>query len=164
MFTITLTLNRAEMGEKLRALGELMRDPSPFLRAIGPPLVESTKKRIEAGGLGPNGEVWEPNSEETMRRAALIGGKRFGNKPLIDTGILMETITYQISGGTLYIGTGRFADKDPRITSTLQFGTTRAGRGNRVKIPPRPYLGISDDDEALINRAIENEVRSILGA
>jgi hypothetical protein len=34
MFTITLTLNRAEMAEKLRALGELMRNPSPFLRAI----------------------------------------------------------------------------------------------------------------------------------
>jgi phage gpG-like protein len=87
-----------------------------------------------------------------------------GHKPLIDTGGLQEPITYQVVGGTLDVGTHRFANDAPRIASVLQFGTTRAGRGNRVTIPPRPCLGVSGDDAEKTNRATGNEVRSILGA
>ncbi|MDR1648409.1 MAG: phage virion morphogenesis protein, partial [Zoogloeaceae bacterium] len=138
-------------------------DPKPFLKGIGPYLVASTKKRIERGGPGPKGETWAPNSEVTMRLAGVLGmgdGKRAGNRPLIDSGMLMGTIAYQVVGHTLYVGTGRF--DNPRIGAALQFGTTRAGRGHKVTIPPRPFLGISEEDAREIEAALADELQRLL--
>jgi hypothetical protein len=47
---ITIELDNARALAALHRLGAALIDPKPFLKAIGPYLVASTKKRIKHGG------------------------------------------------------------------------------------------------------------------
>ncbi|MDR1936003.1 MAG: phage virion morphogenesis protein [Candidatus Accumulibacter sp.] len=159
---ITIELDNARA---MAALNRLLRagvNPAPVLKAIGEDLVESTRQRIHAGGPGPHGEVWERNSPVTMALAAKFNRpKKMGNHPLVDSGILMDTISFRVSGDTLYVGTDRFADEWEGGAAVLHFGTDRAGRDHKVKIPARPFLGVSNDDADEIEATV-NEVLSRL--
>ena len=63
----------------------------PALEEIGMGLVSYTQKRIERGNFPPN--------------APLTSAYKKGGKPLIDTGRLLSSITYRISGNTVEVGT-----------------------------------------------------------
>ncbi|MDR0577759.1 MAG: phage virion morphogenesis protein [Candidatus Accumulibacter sp.] len=162
MITVEVDNKRA-----LAALNRLIRagaNPSPVLKSIGEDLIASTKRRIAAGGPGPNGETWEPNSPVTMALAARFKRpKERGNHPLVDSGILKETIDHMVDGKTLYVGTDRFADEWNGGAAVFQFGTDRAGRGHKVTIPARPFLGISDSDARNIETTVKNFLSSLAG-
>ncbi|MDR0578079.1 MAG: phage virion morphogenesis protein [Candidatus Accumulibacter sp.] len=111
----------------------------------------------------PNGETWEPNSPVTMALAAKHGRpKKMGNHPLVASGILMDTISYMVDGKSLYVDTDRFADDWNGGAAVLQFGTDRAGRGNKVTIPARPFLGISDSDAREIEETVHDYLSRLI--
>lgn len=80
-------------------------------------------------------------------------------KPLVATGILANTIRYQVGadGNSVAIGTNRFAGEWEGGAAVHQFGDKK---GN---IPARPFLGISDADRgevlAILDRFLEQAIR-----
>jgi phage virion morphogenesis protein len=147
---ITVTFDSAKVRAALERLAESLADPSPVLKAIGEQLVESTRRRFDTG-VAPDGTPWLTNKKAPA-----------GKKPLIDTGDLMRTINFQIDGDTLYVGTDRFSEEWEAGAAVLQFGTTRAGRGNNTTIPARPFLGLSQEDEDMIDETVMDYLSGLL--
>ncbi|MDR2188725.1 MAG: phage virion morphogenesis protein [Azonexus sp.] len=165
---ITIEMNSAPVQEALNYLANTL-EPGGMrgvLMEIGEYLVESTKQRF-ATSTAPDGTHWLPNSEATYLNylsGASTGdqsarGRHFGRdgrlnargsaratnkKPLVDTGELRDKIAYQVAGDTLFVGTNRFANLWSAGAAVHQFGSRNG------KIPARPFLGLSNDDETTI--------------
>ena len=139
---ITIEINDGDVLAALHALQAKARDPSPALSAIGELLMESTKLRF-ALGVAPDGSAWAPNKPGTRKE------KRGPMRPLIDTGLLADTISWQLidAGQGVMVGSNRFAAP---ILAALQFGTLDG------RIPPRPYLGVSAADKDAVVRVLQN--------
>lgn len=135
MITIEIDSSRiqAELNRLLQKSGNL----SPVLRAIGEKLTESTKKRFETY-TGPDGVMWEANSDVTYERKADRSGI-----PLTDHGTLGHTIGYQLEGAdALLIGSPM-----KKYAAMQQFGGTKDEFPHLWgDIPARPFLGISSED------------------
>jgi phage virion morphogenesis protein len=77
-----------------------------------------------------DGRPWKPLKPATLRH-------KKGAKILTESNHLRDSIRHQVGGNTLRVGTNR------PYGAIHQFGG-RAGRGRRVNIPARPYLGIGE--------------------
>jgi phage virion morphogenesis protein len=126
---------------------------------IGEALVSSTNRRFEEG-QAPDGSPWPPSI-----RAQLTGGTT-----LVESGRLRDSITYEADASSVRVGTNVL------YAAIHQFGgTIRARGGGRltfrlpadlgfvspesVQIPARPFLGISEEDEAEILGVLEDWLR-----
>ena len=112
-----------------KRLGEIasrMSNRRPVLKAIGDRIAEQTKRRFEAGGPAPSGGPWAPLKPATLKRK-----KR--DKILTESGQLKSSIRYQMIGNnTVEIGTNKI------YAAVHQLGF------KKMKIPARPYLGLSE--------------------
>lgn len=161
----------------LARLAQIRRDIddlSPAMLAIGELLTESTKQRF-SDSTAPDGSRWKPNAPatvlDTLGRISGAYSKKsgkltkkgatavMGKKPLVDTGILQDTISYGlINGGDgVEVGTNRFAGEWEGGAAVHQFGSQNG------KIPARPFLGISADDETAILDILANFGSQALG-
>lgn len=105
----------------LRLLATKGEDLAPMLDELGQDEVARVVQRFEQS-RSPDGTAWQ-----VLKRPRPRGGDR----PLQDTGVLMGSITAQVYGNTLQIGTAT------DYAHYHQFGTQH--------IPARPFLGVSDD-------------------
>ena len=105
----------------LRLLATKGEDLTPMLDELGQDEVARVVQRFEQS-RSPDGTAWQ-----ALKRPRPRGGDR----PLQDTGVLMGSITAQVHGNTLQIGTAI------DYAHYHQFGTQH--------IPARPFLGVSDD-------------------
>ena len=80
-------------------------------------------------------------------------------KPLVDTGMLADTIRYQLTpgGNGVEIGTNRFAGEWEGGAAVHQFGSRD---GN---IPARPFLGLSADDEREVLDILDRFMAQAIG-
>lgn len=80
-------------------------------------------------------------------------------RPLIDTGILQDSILYQVAGGgnSVAIGTNRFAPEWEGGAAVHQFGNKKG------TIPARPFLGVSDSDRAEVLEILDRFMQQSLG-
>lgn len=156
---INLIVNDASVLRRLRDLQARLTDRqmATAYREIGADLVESTLRRFETS-TGPDGKPWAPLAEGTvlavLARVKGAYGKRgltkkgatakAGRKPLVDTGVLRDTLRYQLIPGGVEIGTNRFSGEWEGGAAVHQFGS-RNGH-----IPARPFLGVSADDKATV--------------
>ncbi len=162
---IKIEVDDREVMEALKQLQAKIGDLSPVLREIGEDLVESTKQRF-ADSRGPDGTVWPANSPVTIARMLGANPRNFkkdgglskagaarmdGKKPLIgETRRLSEEIHYQIHGDTLEIGSNL------EYAAMQQFGGTKAEFPHLWgDIPARPFLGLSNEDEAKIIETVK---------
>lgn len=138
----TVTPGLAELARRLRNF-------NPALDEIGSSLVTSTQMRFEAES-GPDGRKWKGLAESKARRGRT---RRGGTARILrDQGDLYDSLTHKVQ---------------PSVATTV--GVTRvygrihqlggqAGRGHKVTIPARPYLGLSDDDRAEINKILRKHL------
>lgn len=137
--------------EVLMALQHLQRsigNLSPALRDIGETLKESTHKRFETY-TGPDGVMWEANSDVTYDRKADRSGI-----PLTDYGTLGNTIDYQLLGND-----GVQIGSPMEYAAMMQFGGTKEEFPNLWgDIPGRPFLGISEQDKSDILAIIQRHL------
>lgn len=110
-----------------------VRDLSPVLEEIGASNLTETQHRFEQE-QDPGGKPWEQLSETTLQY-------RLGAPPRIlrDQGNLYDSLTYKV-----------VPHREVRVGTNLRYARIhqlggQAGRGRRVKIPARPYLGLSED-------------------
>lgn len=153
---------RAELsGETEQLIQRLNRlyhlEPRGVLNSIAEGLRTSTVERFTEE-KSPEGKSWKSS----------IRANESGGKTLTKTTQLKTSIRSEVSDGGLAVGTN-----DIRA-ATLQFGderTIRAKNGKyltfriggqwrsvtsvRVSIPPRPFLGISSEDERDIKDTLE---------
>ncbi|UJX42973.1 phage virion morphogenesis protein [Desulfovibrio sp. JY] len=123
-------------------------DMTPAMALIGRLLVGSIQENFELGHA-PDGTRWKPSL-----RAKLQGGQT-----LVDTGALMSGIVYEASANRVEIGPSGPSLKYARIhqeggeirpkTAKALFFRGADGQAravNVVRIPARPYMGLSAED------------------
>lgn len=164
-----IQIDHAEIARRLRHLGQRIDDLHDVLNEMGEVLVPSTQARM-VRGVAPDGSDWTPLAPSTLLR-------KKGPGILRERLTLMGSIHHQVEGDELHVGTGlvyaavhQFGGK---VAHKARQGTVyfhqdrRTGEvGNRfvarrkanfaqdvtvkahdVKIPARPYLGLSPEDE-----------------
>ena len=172
-----LTIDKAEL-ERLSALmaEQAARDTSGLMRRLGEYLLESTQRRFK-DQVKPNGEKWKELDERYARRK-----KRNKDKVLTLRGYLRSYIHYQVMGAdAVEVGSnqkyaaihqfGGEIDK-PERQATVRYRSVAgkvlfAGKKHKrateravtipvhfVKIPARPFLGLSAEDDREISRII----------
>ncbi|MBF0139803.1 MAG: phage virion morphogenesis protein [Magnetococcales bacterium] len=118
------------------------RSLGPALKEIGEHMVESTQDRFDAE-QDPDGRTWAPLAEATKKRISEFNGKtpRGGEHILRDSRYLRQSITYQVAGDELRVGTIAV------YGAIHQLGGEAGPTAHRVSIPARPFLGVSDADQ-----------------
>jgi phage virion morphogenesis protein len=142
MLQAYLDTRRAE--KKLSDLSTQVNDLSYPLKEIGEYMMTEIAMRFERG-VDSDGKPWIPSKRSKKDRG----------KTLVDKGILRQSITYKASDDSVEIGVGKF----PPYARIHQMGG-RTGRGHRVNLPARPYLGINDSDVAEAQRIITQFLQS----
>lgn len=182
---IKIEIADQRVQKALEALARAGNNLRPALQEIGDYLVSATKRRFststapDGSRWAQNSEVTilryldsyrrKDGSSTSFRKKAkgekgrgltALGAKRLGRKePLIgQTGSLSSQIFPQLQGNdTLLVGSSM------RYAAAQQFGMDRgyAGTDKRGRplpwgdIPARPYLGVSDQDSAMMLDIVE---------
>lgn len=129
-----------------RALGELIergRDAQAAFAAIGEDLDRSHRDRFDQQ-VSPDGQPWAPLSDAYRERKP-----RRQDEILVLNGHLRDTLRYDAGPDYLEFGTDRV------YGAMMHFGGTQAEFPHLWgDIPARPWLGLSDDDEAQAVRTL----------
>ena len=143
--TARVEIESSALNAAFERLAAVLASPSAAMDQIGRYLVASTLRRFERE-RAPDGSPWLKSA-----RALAEGGQT-----LTDTGRLRGSIAHTVAGG------GRAVEVGSKVlyAAIHQFGG-RAGRGRRVTLPARPYLGIDDRDRDAIARIVS---RALEGA
>ena len=143
--TAGVDIESSALNAALARLAAVLANPSAAMDQIGRYLVASTLRRFERE-RAPDGSPWLKSA-----RALAEGGQT-----LTDTGRLRGSIAHTVTDG------GRAVEVGSKVlyAAIHQFGG-RAGRGRRVTLPARPYLGIDDRDRDAIARIVS---RALEGA
>lgn len=120
-----------------------LQKPEALLEKIGQYLVTSTRTRIRTTKTGPDGALWAPWAPSTVLAKQR---RNQGGTLLMNSGRLFDSISHQVVAGQVEVYS------NAPYARYLQLGTSR--------MPARPFLGISKDDES----AIAGLVRRHLGA
>ena len=136
-----------------RATGGLASRRRDMLNAIGEALVSGTLERFE-NEESPDGKKWEPSGRAWTQGLKSRRGRM--GKTLQDTGRLRSSIDYAVTADSVLVGS------EVEYARIHQMGG-RAGRGHTVKIPARPYLGVSKADKAEIKAIMLEFMENLFG-
>jgi phage virion morphogenesis protein len=151
MQTITIEVDSARVQSLLKQLAnDCSEGFVDTMKEIGEDLLYSTRQRFITG-VASDGSRWKQLSEATIAMRVKRG--RHGKKPLMDTETMRDNVSYSVAGDGLTISVNRRFGPNANA-AVHQFGTDRAGRGRKVTIPARPFLGLSDSDIDGIERTI----------
>lgn len=170
---ITIELDSAPVRDALNRLLATLgaAGMAPAMKEIGEVLQESTKQRFTTS-TAPDGTRWAPNAQATFesylnrdgknfrkdgRLGAKGAGRAMAKRPLVATGVLADTIVWQLVPGGVEIGTNRFAGEWDGGAAVHQFGN------NKGTIPARPFLGVSGEDEVEVLEIVERHLLGALG-
>lgn len=173
-FSIRIDIDAEEARANLDALLDRMADPAPFYREVGNLLVGSVGENFRRQQT-PQGVPWQPLRPATIRARQRRG--RSALAILRETGVLAGSISFEVAPDGVRIGSpvryaaihqfGGTIDRAPRTGriyrrqfSDGSFGRRFAKKENkttvatkvaigahRIRIPARPFLGVSDQDE-----------------
>ena len=127
-------LDVSSLKRRLQKARQMRGEQQKLMKAIGEAMVSSTIQRFN-DGVGPDGKEWTPS-----RRAKAEGGQT-----LVKSAALKNSHVYEASHDTVYWG-----PSGAEAYAAIHQSGGMAGRGRKVKIPARPYLGINDEDMAEI--------------
>jgi phage virion morphogenesis protein len=133
---IQVTVDDQEVKNLLARLQARMGNLTPVMRTIGEIVRESVVRNFEEE-RSPDGKRWQPSI-----RAILTGGKT-----LTDRAILRNSVNVRPSRDRVSVGTNVV------YAAIHQLGG-KAGRGHKVNIKARPFLGVRKDDWIEIKSAI----------
>ncbi|MBN1830289.1 MAG: phage virion morphogenesis protein [Deltaproteobacteria bacterium] len=155
MISIKTTINDIGLRVGLGRIEQRMRNPSLALQECGLILLRSIAKTFEAGG--------RPKKWPVSLRAKATGGRT-----LIKTARLMRSITMDVQGDTLSVGTNVKQARIHQLGGTIKPRTAKeliffaAGIGwrivKKVTIPARPFLVVQDEDWRMFKRIVADYV------
>lgn len=142
MTVSTITIDDQQIIDSLRELHDLTGNIAPILDEIGSLVQDSVLLNFREQH-DPEGNDWLELSDATLAQRRKNGR---GAEILRDRGILNRSITYNVSGQSVEIGT------DEKYANMMQYGGKKADFpwlwGD---IPERPFLGVSEADKREIN-------------
>jgi len=154
---ITITVD-AEGLEGLQRLGELGRHfaESSIMEALGDDVARWSRDRITSRkNTAPDQSIWASLHPATRKRKAAKG---FGHQgTLMQTGSLWSSIVSQPGAEENSVQVG---SRMP-YAAIHQYGG-KAGRGHKVTIPARPYLGLSEKQKELLRQKVELWLRKLI--
>jgi phage virion morphogenesis protein len=137
--------------------------PGPLLAVIGERIVISTKRRFESN-IAPDGSAWAPLNPAyaAIRRPTPI---------LVQSGLLRDSVHYELGAHSVRVGSSMIYAAihqyggviKPKQARALMFCLGAGGgivRVQSVRIPARPYLGISIEDRAAIIEDIQGYIEA----
>lgn len=182
---VDIQTDDAQFRATLERLERAGTDLRPVLKQVGEALVDSTRQRF-LQGVAPDGTPWAPNAPSTFvnllgrykgsfikkdgddkGRLTKSGANRvMGKRPLIgETRSLSTTINYRVSGKAVEIGSPmEYAAVQQFGARKGAFGTTK--RGAPIPwgdIPARPFLGVSAEDEQVIQNLFYDYLQDSVG-
>ncbi len=119
---------------------------------LGNVLSNSAQDRFDTN-IDPEGRAWKPSKRVLGARGK--NGKP-GGRTLTDTGRLKDSIHSAAGDDAVEVGT------DVVYARIHQLGGD-AGRNHATKLPARPYLGVSADDEQILRAEVEGFFEEMLG-
>jgi phage virion morphogenesis protein len=154
---IEVQVDDAELTAALERLSRTYADSQSAFQEAGELLMRSTKKRFK-DKKAPDGSPWPANAPATQAR------KKGKNNPLIgESKRLRREIHYRARADVLEIGSPL------EYAAAQHFGARRGAFGATAKgapipwgdIPPRAFLGLSDDDRKGVLQIMEEHVRGL---
>lgn len=112
------------------------------LDQVGRTVTVQTQRRIQNEKRGPDGHPWVQWNPRTAKRA------RKGQSLLQRSNLLLQSITHEVNGDEVRIGTNRV------YGPTHQFG--------RGPIPARPFLGLSAPNQEELQQTLDAWATSLL--
>jgi len=146
---LRVQIKAEDLDRRLGQITARAANMRPAYQAIGNYLVGETQDRIKRE-TSPDGTRFRELTAATVQRKAAKGLIR---KILQAEGNLVGTIAAQVQGAGVSIGSNL------PYSAIHQYGG-KAGRGRKVTIPARPYLGVNEADEAEIVSLIEDHLLS----
>ncbi|WP_291325252.1 phage virion morphogenesis protein [Desulfovibrio sp. UCD-KL4C] len=143
---VSFKMDMTKMTKGLDLAMSKIASPQELMDAVGETLVSSTLQRFQ-DGVDPDGKKWK-----TSQRADKEGGQT-----LVDSAILRDSITYEASPQMVCIGSNEIYARIHQLGG-------KAGRGLKVTIPKRSYLGINDEDKTEIKALMMEELKTMFGA
>ncbi|QOW46457.1 MULTISPECIES: phage virion morphogenesis protein [Acinetobacter] len=150
-----------KLREFLAKVHAKVENPELLYRKLSVLLLDQTERRFDTS-IGTDDKPWKQSW-----RAEVQGGKTLRN-----TGRLQDSIVSRIQGNRITIGT------NVKYAALMHFGGTVKPKGKKflkfktplggwmflrsVKIPARPFLGISVDDSQEILFEIEEYLHEVL--
>ncbi len=127
----------------------------PLFDEIGSVLEGSARERIQTTKRAPDGTPWLALSPKWAAKKAEKG---YAPGILTMRGDLLNSVAAQPAGPN-------FVDiiAGPTTYAAIHQYGGQAGRGGKVNIPARPYLGLSDEDQAEIREATDDWLAGLAG-
>ena len=145
MTGVVLRVDDSEVQQALSRLAGRMENLTPVFKNIGEYVTSSTLERFD-DEEDAQGNKWAALTAATIARKQKKGKIL---KILQQDGDLRRTVVYQAGASKVEIGTNRI------YGAIHQFGG-RAGRGGKVNIPARPFLGVSAADSLEVVSIVED--------
>lgn len=155
---IDVKIDDARLMTQLRRMMVAAAHPQTAMQEIAAYGESSTRLRFRTQ-TGPDGQKWKQLADSTLLRvmgpkartkrghtSAKAIRKLSARQILIDSGQMVGSASHRFGGNYAEWGVNKNVKKDGvNIAAVHQFGA-QAGRGKKVTIPARPFLGISNDD------------------
>ena len=160
-----------KIERKLKAAQDMMRSLKPYWQQVGMYIQRQTIKERFEKEQSPSGEKWKPLSDMTIaiRRKKHPTGNM---KILQDNGELRRSIHYEAGNNYVKVGSVLKYARIHQFGGTINVSKKQRGYlhhkgfhvGRTIKIPARPFLGISQSEVQHIKSIFRAYVkRHILG-
>ncbi|MDU5695460.1 MAG: phage virion morphogenesis protein [Haemophilus parainfluenzae] len=152
---IKISLNDIQAAQQLHNIARQLQQPRKLYGVLGETLKKIHAERFKQE-VDPEGNNWQSLSPKTLTRKQKKGKS---TKILRQGGYLSDKTAYNYNDQNVEFGS------DAKYARLHQFGG-KAGRGKKVTIPKRPWLGVNAQDEqkllrkatALLQRQIDQNL------
>lgn len=143
--SIDVQIGDREVRDFLNRRKERAKDLRPAYGSIGEYMLREIEARF-AGEHDPEGGPWTPLSPLTI-------AKKKTDKILTEDSYLRGDIHYIATGDHVSIGTAK-------VYGAIHQLGGKAGRGKKVTIDARPYLGVNDDNRNEFLEIVKDHILS----
>lgn len=143
---IDVTIEDAKVNKLFKKIEKRIDNPRPVLKAIGGYMEKKTDERFRQE-KDPQGRPWQKLAKATLK-------KKKHTKILTESHILRDEINYRLKTTSVEIGT-------PTIYGAIHQLGGKAGKGKKVKIPARPFLGVNQKDEREFAEILNDHLRNL---
>lgn len=148
---IKITLNDTQAVKSLQQIANQLEQPRRLYGILGETLKKIHTARFKAE-QDPDGNNWKALDDRTL---ALKRKRGKSTKILRQDGYLADKTAYNVTNDNVEFGS-------KEVYARLhQFGG-KAGRGKKVSIPARPWLGVGKNDETLLLEKARFHLRKVI--